>query len=73
MHLTSLAKTANRSVVGVLNEFAHLAAAGQTTSGNLVDLSVRLAQVPCGPLYKTYVDPIRAVAAAADEWILGHA
>lgn len=73
MNFASLAKTANRSVVGVLNEFAHLAADWRATSGNLVDLSVRLAHVPCGPLYKTYVDPSRAVSAAADQWVLGHA
>lgn len=67
-----LAKTANRSVVGVLNEFGHLAATWRASAGNLLDLSLRLATVPCGPLYKTHIDPRHALAAAADEWILEH-
>ncbi len=67
-----LAKTTSRSVVGVLNEFRHLAQLERDRPGNLVALSLRLAGVPCGPLYKTYVEPRRAVAGAADEWVLGH-
>jgi len=67
-----LAKTANRSVVGMLNEFGHLAATWRPSAGNLLDLSLRLATVPCGPLYKTHIDPLHAVAVAADEWILEH-
>lgn len=66
-----LAKTANRSVVGMLNEFGHLAATA-SLGGNLLDLSLPLAPVPCAPLYKTHIDPFHAVAAAADEWILEH-
>jgi len=47
-----LAKTANRSVVGMMNEFSFLADAhgrAQTTS-DLLRLSVTLAGTPCGPL-----------------------
>lgn len=72
METAVLAKTANRSVVGMLNEFGHLAATWRPSAGNLLDQSLRLATVPCGPLYKTHVDPRGAVAAAADEWILEH-
>lgn len=67
-----LAKTASRSVVGMLNEFGYLATTWRPSAGNLLDLSLRLATVPCGPLYKTHIDPRHAVAAAADEWILEH-
>ncbi len=71
---TALFKTANRSVVGVLNEFASVAGHWQTTAtDDLIGLSLELATVPCGPLYATHIDPKTAVAAAADAWILGHA
>lgn len=71
METAVLAKTANRSVVGMLNEFGHLAATWRPSAGNLLDQSLRLATVPCGPLYKTHVDT-RGAVAAADEWILEH-
>lgn len=48
------AKTSNRSVVGMMNEFAFLADAFRDRGG-LVDplaLSLKLAGVPCGPLSK---------------------
>jgi len=57
------AKTANRSVVGMMNEFAFLAEAF-LDRGGLVDplaLSVKLAAVPCGPLSKGAGSPDRAV------------
>ncbi len=54
----------------MLNEFGHLAATWRPSAGNLLDQSLRLATVPCGPLYKTHVDPRGALA--ADEWILEH-
>jgi hypothetical protein len=60
-----LASTADRRVVGVLNEFARLADhhrhAGRTDS--LVSLSLWLAQVPCGPLDDRHVSPDRELAA----------
>ena len=64
-----LAKTANRSVVGVVNEFTYLAGAyaeGQTTV-DLDGLSLRLAHTPCGPLYRTHISPGRALAAAVTD------
>jgi uncharacterized protein DUF6933 len=48
-----LAKTANRSVVGIMNEFAFLASAYRqdTPAPDLLALAIRLAGMPCGPLY----------------------
>lgn len=57
------AKTSNRSVVGMMNEFSFLADAFRDRGG-LVDplaLSLNLAHVPCGPLSKGAVFPDRAV------------
>jgi hypothetical protein len=57
------AKTANRSVVGMMNEFSFLADAFRDRGG-LVDplaLSLKLAAVPCGPLRKGVSSPDRAV------------
>ena len=72
MRQTRLAKTANRSVIGMLNEFAFLADQWRQTTDNLLGLSLRLSDVPCGPLVRTYTYPRQAVAAAVDEWILSH-
>jgi hypothetical protein len=48
------AKTANRSVVGMMNEFAFLAEAFRDRGApvDTLALSLRLAGVPCGPLSK---------------------
>lgn len=60
-----LAKTANRSVVGVMNEFTYLADVHRspTSAPDLLDLSQRLATTPCGPLYSRHVSPDRELAA----------
>ena len=60
-----LAKTANRSVVGFMNEFTHLAEAyrGGTPAPDLLALAVRLAATPCGPLYSKHISPDRELAA----------
>jgi hypothetical protein len=60
-----LAKTASRSVVGVMNEFAFLAGVYAKVDGgsDLVSLSMRLAGTPCGPLYKRHISPDRELAA----------
>jgi hypothetical protein len=67
-HMTScrLGTTANRSVVGVMNEFARLAEVHQEADPgmDLVGLAVRLAATPCGPLYGGNVSPDRELAAA---------
>lgn len=61
----SLLATASRSVVGVMNEFIHLANAYRNPDGaaDLDPLTMRLAQTPCGPLYKTHISPDRELAA----------
>jgi hypothetical protein len=60
-----LAKTANRSVVGIMNEFTFLAEAyrGDTPAPDLSALAIRLAATPCGPLYSKHVSPDRELAA----------
>jgi hypothetical protein len=60
-----LAKTANRSVVGIMNEFTYLAEAyrGDTPAPDLLSLAMRLAATPCGPLYSTHISPDRELAA----------
>ena len=54
-----LAKTANRSVVGIMNEFTHLASYVHPPAGpaELIDLSRWLAQTPCSPLSGRHVSP----------------
>jgi hypothetical protein len=55
-----LAKTANRSVVGIMNEFAFLGEAYfEDSATDLRGLSIRLSETPCGPLYKREVSPDR--------------
>lgn len=56
--------TANRSVVGVMNEFGYLAEAARDAYGeNLLGLAVRLAATPCSPLYRRHISPDRELAA----------
>lgn len=60
-----VAKTANRSVVGIMNEFTYLAEAyrDDDPSQDLLDLAVRLATTPCSPLYSKNISPDRELAA----------
>jgi hypothetical protein len=59
-----LAPTANRSVVGTMNDFSFLADHHRGDfAGDLVGLSVRLAETPCSPLYKSHISPDRELAA----------
>lgn len=60
--------TANRSVMGVMNEFARLAEVFRDGDRglDLWGLALRLARTPCGPLYGTHISPDRALAAAFD-------
>jgi Domain of unknown function (DUF6933) len=60
-----LAKTANRSVVGIMNEFTFLAGTyrGDTPDPDLQALAIRLAATPCGPLYSKHISPDRQLAA----------
>jgi hypothetical protein len=65
MRTTQLGVTANRSVVGVMTEFARLAEIHHDADPtvDLVGLAVRLAATPCGPLYGRNVSPDRELAA----------
>jgi hypothetical protein len=70
MEHASFAKTANRSVVGSMNDFAHLAGfhkeAGKAE--DLVELSASLAETPCSPLHQRQTSPDRAVRALVTGW-----
>ena len=57
--------TASRSVVGSMNEFSLLADAHRQDDPepDLLDLSIRLSTVPCGPLYRRHVSPDRELQA----------
>jgi hypothetical protein len=60
-----LARTANRSVVGIMTEFTHLAEVYRDSNPNpdLLDLALRLATTPCGPLYARNGSPDRELGA----------
>ncbi|TPG42596.1 hypothetical protein EAH79_01585 [Sphingomonas koreensis] len=68
MSSANYAKTANRSVVGILNEFLRqaefwLAAYGyeKCDDDDLLAISAKLAETPCSPLYKGPVSPHKAL------------
>jgi hypothetical protein len=60
-----LAPTANRSVVGSMNEFTYLADAHRHGHPDLdlLELSLQLSTVPCGPLYRRHISPDRELHA----------
>ena len=60
-----LGPTTNRSVVGSMNEFTHLADAYRNAAVTpaLLQMSLRLATVPCGPLFSRHISPDRELAA----------
>jgi hypothetical protein len=64
------AKTANRSVVGIMNEFSYLAEAHRAHRGNsdLVALAVKLSKTPCSPLYTRHTSPDRELTALVTAW-----
>lgn len=64
-----VAKTANRSVVGIMNEFTLLAgyAAAPSSAADLLKLSGWLAHTPCGPLYGRHGSPDRELRAFVHE------
>jgi hypothetical protein len=68
MDKVQYAKTANRSVVGILNEFVKQAefwlaayAYEKGDDDDLLAISVKLAETPCSPLYNGPVSPDRAL------------
>jgi hypothetical protein len=58
-----LAPTANRRVVGVLNEFSRLIDFYRADGDSLLDMSLHLARTPLSPLYKRHVSPDRELEA----------
>jgi hypothetical protein len=58
-----LAPTTNRSLVGVMNEFAFLADLHRAEQPDLMRLSMRLATTPCGPLLQRHISSDRELAA----------
>jgi hypothetical protein len=59
------ARTANRSVVGIMTEFTHLAEVYRDSNPDfdLLDLALRLATTPCSPLYRKNISPDREFGA----------
>jgi hypothetical protein len=55
MAIRRIGPAANRSVVGIMNEFTILA--DRWRSPDLDELSTRLAATPCTQLYRTQVTP----------------
>jgi hypothetical protein len=57
--------TANRSVVGIMNDFAYLADVYRHAdpSRSLAELGLKLAETPCSPLYRRHVRPDRELEA----------
>ena len=64
------AKTAKRSVVGSMVDFAYLAEAARAHDGvgDLIALSVRMAGTPCSPLDNGHGFPDREVKAIIERW-----
>jgi hypothetical protein len=64
------AKTASRSVIGIMNEFSYLAEADRAyrSINDLVALALTLSETPCGPLYKRHVSPDRELDALVAVW-----
>lgn len=65
MRTCHLGKTANRSVVGVMTDFARLAEIHRDADPgvDLAALAIRLARTPCSPLYDRNTRPDRELAA----------
>ena len=68
MDKVQYAKTANRSVVGILNEFVKQAefwlaayAYEKGDDDDLLAISAKLAETPCSPLYKGPISPDKAL------------
>ena len=60
-----LAKTVNRSVVGIMTDFTRLAEVyrDDTPRPDLLSLAMFLAKTPCTPLYSKHTSPDRELAA----------
>jgi hypothetical protein len=64
------AKTSNRSVLGIMNQFSFLAEGYREYSetDDLLELSLKLANTPCSPLYKRETFPDKEL----HRWIKEH-
>ena len=62
-------RSTSRSVLGTMNEFPYLAGAQRVEKNvtDLVELSLQLAQIPCGRLNGSHVSPDREVMAYVAE------
>lgn len=65
MNEVDYAKTSNRSVVGIMNQFSYLAEGYRQylETKDLLALSIWLSETPCSPLYKGAVSPDRELRA----------
>ena len=65
MNEVQYAKTSNRSVVGIMNQFSYQAGGYREylEIKDLLALSIRLSEMPCSPLYKSAVSPDRELQA----------
>lgn len=72
MNEVQYAKTSNRSVVGIMNQFTYIAEAypEYIETNDLLALSLRLAHTPCSPLYKRAVTPDRELEQLVSTWHL---
>jgi hypothetical protein len=61
-------KTFNRSVVGIMNQFSYLAEGYRDylETDDLLELSLKLSETPCSPLYKSAVSPDRELKRLVD-------
>jgi hypothetical protein len=69
MREVQYAKTNNRSVVGVMNQLSYMAHnyRDYLQTNDLLLLSLRLSETPCGPLYKSFITPANALKAASTD------
>ncbi|WP_242538491.1 DUF6933 domain-containing protein [Trinickia acidisoli] len=70
MQIVKYARTQNRSVVGIMTQFAYLAEAYRAYDkpNELIALSLKLARTPCSPLYKGPVSPEGGIERADERW-----
>ena len=70
MHDVQYAKTSNRSVRGIMNQFSYQAEGYREylETKDLLVLSMQLARTPCSPLYKSGVSPDRELKQLVSGW-----
>jgi hypothetical protein len=73
MNEVQYAKTSNRSVVGIMNQFTYLADGycEYMEMKDLLALSMKLSETPCSPLYKSATSPDRELQRLAASWHAG--